>query len=189
MACVQQQCERVPPFVPRHQQYRSGHVVHGRVVFRGKGGVLDRAWVHACAGQVQPQRHRNPVRQYGSTLSSLRVPHTQAAIRRKPLSLFCLFCFVCCYSMWRVLLLLLLRLRPAGSIEEEEDQQRVRAFLSRHPDFELEPPGMGEGAAAARRSRSRPLVPPEVVTPEGFVVTLPHVHDTDGAFAARLRRR
>ncbi|GLC35804.1 hypothetical protein PLESTB_000496000 [Pleodorina starrii] len=79
------------------------------------------------------------------------------------------------------------------SIEEEEDQQRVRAFLERHPDFELESAtGPPQATAAATRggpSPGRPWVPPAVVSPEGFVATLPHVHDTDGAFAARLRRR
>jgi hypothetical protein len=32
------------------------------------------------------------------------------------------------------------------------------------------------------------LVPDAMRTPEGDYATLPHVHATDGAFAARLRR-
>ncbi|GFR41255.1 hypothetical protein Agub_g1930 [Astrephomene gubernaculifera] len=94
------------------------------------------------------------------------------------------------------------------SIEEEENQLQVRSFLERHPEFELEPatplgpthgspqsPSASGAAAAGRRGRGsgghRGLsggVPAEVITEEGFVATLPHVHDTDGAFAARLRR-
>ncbi|GIL72703.1 hypothetical protein Vretifemale_3009, partial [Volvox reticuliferus] len=72
------------------------------------------------------------------------------------------------------------------SVEEEEDHQRVRAFLNRHPEFQLDlaTRGTADGPAGS----PSPCVPPEVVTAEGYVATLPHVHDTDGAFAARLRR-
>ena len=62
------------------------------------------------------------------------------------------------------------------SIEPEENELRVDAFLVRHPQFAVEAPPPG-------------CVPAKVVQEGGFLVTLPHVHGTDGAFAARLRRR
>jgi 16S rRNA (cytosine967-C5)-methyltransferase len=71
--------------------------------------------------------------------------------------------------------------RPGGwlvystcTIEPEENQQRVMAFLDRHPDFTLE--------------SAHGVTPDEVLTDDGFLATLPHVHRIDGAFAARLRR-
>ncbi|EFJ42911.1 hypothetical protein VOLCADRAFT_42105, partial [Volvox carteri f. nagariensis] len=72
-------------------------------------------------------------------------------------------------------------------IEEEEDQERVRTFLERHPEFEVEP-AAAAAVPSGRRGFGASWVPPSVVTAEGFMATLPHVHDTDGAFAARLRR-
>lgn len=93
----------------------------------------------------------------------------------------------------------LLRSVPrAGSIEEEEDQERVMNFLERHTNFVLESPEP-QGAAdpgmfpptapgSLERSGHRPQLPASVITSGGFVATLPHVHHTDGAFAARLRR-
>ncbi len=60
------------------------------------------------------------------------------------------------------------------SIEREENQDQVAAFLARRTDFQLEPPG--------------PEIPPQVVDTQGFMVVLPHRHGLDGAFAARLRR-
>lgn len=53
---------------------------------------------------------------------------------------------------------------------------QVAAFLGRHPHFAAEAP-----PPSAR-------IPADVLTPEGFVATLPHRHGIDGAFAARLRR-
>jgi 16S rRNA (cytosine967-C5)-methyltransferase len=60
------------------------------------------------------------------------------------------------------------------TIEPEENEDRIAAFLDRHDDFSLE---SAEGH-----------VPDEVVTDDGFLTTLPHRHRTDGAFAVRLRR-
>lgn len=59
------------------------------------------------------------------------------------------------------------------SIEPTENDERVRNFLARQPHFRLEP--VGERVPEAMR--------------DGDVYrALPHVHGTDGAFAARLRR-
>lgn len=70
------------------------------------------------------------------------------------------------------------------SIEEDEDQGAVQAFLSRHPEFEVEPAQAPQTKAGAQIG-----VPDAVLTPAGFMATLPHVHGTDGAFAARMRRK
>lgn len=59
------------------------------------------------------------------------------------------------------------------SLEPEENEQQVEAFLSRHPEFRRE-------ASAA--------VPGELITPAGDLLLLPQRHGTDGAYAARLRR-
>ena len=60
------------------------------------------------------------------------------------------------------------------SVEPEENDARVDAFLARHPAFALDPVG--------------PRVPASMA--DGPVYrALPHVHGTDGAFAARLRRQ
>jgi 16S rRNA (cytosine967-C5)-methyltransferase len=58
--------------------------------------------------------------------------------------------------------------------EPEENQDIVQGFLKVHPEFILDD---------ARR-----FVSPDVVTPEGYVITLPHQHGVDGSFAARLVR-
>jgi 16S rRNA (cytosine967-C5)-methyltransferase len=60
------------------------------------------------------------------------------------------------------------------TIEPEENEDRIDAFLDRHADFTLE---SAEG-----------YVPDDVVSASGFLTTLPHRHRTDGAFGARLRR-
>jgi 16S rRNA (cytosine967-C5)-methyltransferase len=59
------------------------------------------------------------------------------------------------------------------SLEPEENEDQVDAFLKRHPMFELE-----------RGSN----VTPELIDERGMLRVLPHVHGFDGAFAARLRR-
>ena len=60
------------------------------------------------------------------------------------------------------------------TIEPEENQQRVAAFLDRHPDFALE--------------SASGTVPDDVLADDGTLTTMPHEHRIDGAFAARLRR-
>jgi 16S rRNA (cytosine967-C5)-methyltransferase len=60
------------------------------------------------------------------------------------------------------------------SLEEEENEAQVEAFLERNGSFELEP---------ARTVRAA------VIDARGMLHVLPHEHDVDGAFAARLRRR
>ncbi|KAL4423617.1 hypothetical protein ABPG77_009204 [Micractinium sp. CCAP 211/92] len=62
------------------------------------------------------------------------------------------------------------------SIERAENEDQVAAFLARHSEFVLEPP-----PTAAR-------LPAECLSSDGYLTMLPHVHKTDGAFAARLRR-
>lgn len=71
--------------------------------------------------------------------------------------------------------------RPGGllvyatcTLEPEENEVRVEAFLARHPDFV--------------REDVRGLVPETMRTEEGDYRALPHRHGTDGAYAARLRR-
>lgn len=59
------------------------------------------------------------------------------------------------------------------TIEPDENERRIEAFLDRHEEFELE--------------RADEFVPEDVVSSEGYLKTLPHRHRTDGAFAARLR--
>ena len=60
------------------------------------------------------------------------------------------------------------------SFEPEETDHVVARFLSEHPGWTL------ESVAGA--------VPEAVVTPEGFMLLLPHRHGCDGAFAARFRK-
>ncbi|HMG35531.1 MAG TPA: 16S rRNA (cytosine(967)-C(5))-methyltransferase RsmB [Blastocatellia bacterium] len=58
------------------------------------------------------------------------------------------------------------------SIEAEEDESVVADFLNRHGEFESVSPD----------------VPSSLLTPEGFVRTLPHRHGCDGFFVAVMRK-
>jgi 16S rRNA (cytosine967-C5)-methyltransferase len=78
------------------------------------------------------------------------------------------------------------RVRPGGrlvysvcSLEPEEGEAQVRAFLAAHPDFALDPVGPGEAGA-----------PPASLAQEGWLRILPHHLDggIDGFFAARMKR-
>jgi len=71
--------------------------------------------------------------------------------------------------------------RPGGllvystcSLEREENEEQVDAFLDRRPNYRREPPG------ADARS--------DCVTPRGDLFVRPWLTGTDGAYAARLRR-
>ena len=78
--------------------------------------------------------------------------------------------------------------RPGGllvystcSLEREENEGQVDAFLERRPDYRRAPPPAAAGAAAAPP-------PPGCVTPRGDLFVRPWITGTDGAYAARLRR-
>ncbi|BDG03215.1 RsmB/NOP family class I SAM-dependent RNA methyltransferase [Anaeromyxobacter oryzae] len=59
------------------------------------------------------------------------------------------------------------------TFRREEDEEVALAFEAAHPEF----------------VRAAPEADASVVTPDGFVRTWPHVHDTDGFFAAVWTRR
>jgi 16S rRNA (cytosine967-C5)-methyltransferase len=65
------------------------------------------------------------------------------------------------------------------SLEREEGEDQIRAFLAAHADFTLDPPAPGEGGAPAAS-----------LAPEGWLRILPHHMDggLDGFFIARFRR-
>ncbi len=60
------------------------------------------------------------------------------------------------------------------TIEPEENEENVNWFLSEHPEFEIDP--------------AEKYLPGDICK-NGFMQTFPHVHKTDGAFAARLVRK
>jgi 16S rRNA (cytosine967-C5)-methyltransferase len=59
------------------------------------------------------------------------------------------------------------------SLEPEENEAQVEAFLAAHAGWRLDPPPVG-------------AVPPHTID-DGFLRVLPHLHGADGAFAARFR--
>ena len=61
------------------------------------------------------------------------------------------------------------------SIEPEENFDLVKRFLENNPDFEFE--------------SAKDRFPAELVDENGCIQTLPHIHQLDGAFAAKLIRR
>ena len=78
------------------------------------------------------------------------------------------------------------RTKPGGrlvycvcSLEPEEGEGQVAAFLARNPGFDIEPVEPGEGGA-----------PEASLRPDGTLRILPHhrVGGTDGFYVARLRR-
>ncbi|RYR45308.1 hypothetical protein Ahy_A07g031144 isoform D [Arachis hypogaea] len=60
------------------------------------------------------------------------------------------------------------------SIDPEENEERVAAFLLRHAEFRIDPVDR--------------FVPPDFVTDGGFYFSNPVKHSLDGSFAARLVR-
>ncbi|XP_058112600.1 uncharacterized protein LOC131255795 isoform X2 [Magnolia sinica] len=58
------------------------------------------------------------------------------------------------------------------SIDPEENEERVAAFLLKHPEFTID---------LADR-----YIPPDLVTDKGFFFSSPVKHHLDGSFAARL---
>lgn len=58
--------------------------------------------------------------------------------------------------------------------EPEENESLVKAFLGRHPEFQLD--------------NASQFVNKSVVTDDGFVQTFPHRDHIDGSFAARLKK-
>ena len=61
------------------------------------------------------------------------------------------------------------------SIEPEENFDIVKKFLANNPEFELE--------------SAKDKFPEEILDENGCVQTLPHKHNMDGAFAAKLVRK
>jgi 16S rRNA (cytosine967-C5)-methyltransferase len=65
------------------------------------------------------------------------------------------------------------------SLEAEENEEQVEAFLKQNPDFGVDAAGHAHPEAA----------PGSVVAADGSLRVLPQRHGWDGAFAVRLRRR
>ena len=78
--------------------------------------------------------------------------------------------------------------RPGGgrlvystcSMEPEENAERVHAFLASEA---------GRGFELEKVDAAVLGLPSGMITAEGFLEALPHVHGTDGAFGARMVRR
>jgi 16S rRNA (cytosine967-C5)-methyltransferase len=75
-------------------------------------------------------------------------------------------------------------LKPSGimvyavcSIEPEENEQVIQAFLQKHPEFAIDYPKLDD----VHNSQ-------EFLTSEGFVKTIPHRHQMGGFFAAVLKK-
>ncbi len=60
------------------------------------------------------------------------------------------------------------------TLTPEENQDQITGFINRHPEFSLDP--------------AEKCLPPSLVE-DGYLVTWPHRHGMDGAFAARLIRK
>jgi 16S rRNA (cytosine967-C5)-methyltransferase len=60
------------------------------------------------------------------------------------------------------------------TIEPEENENVIESFLVEHSEFRIENPSE--------------WLPTSVVQNEKYVATYPHIHNTDGAFAVRLRK-
>ncbi|NNG01630.1 MAG: 16S rRNA (cytosine(967)-C(5))-methyltransferase RsmB [Desulfobacteraceae bacterium] len=76
-------------------------------------------------------------------------------------------------------------LRPGGSLvytvcsfEPEENEQVINGFLKKHPEFVMVNP-----------SQRSPFDSTKMIDSDGFLRTFPHIHGTDGFFAAELQKR
>lgn len=75
-------------------------------------------------------------------------------------------------------------LKPGGvlvyctcTIEPEENEQIVDRFIKAHPNFKIQ---------SVKPYLPKQLQDKNIVTPEGFMQTFPHLHNMDGFFAVRM---
>lgn len=75
-------------------------------------------------------------------------------------------------------------LKPGGvlvyctcTIEPEENEQIIDRFIKAHPNFKIQ---------SVKPYLPKQLQDKNIVTPEGFMQTLPHLHNMDGFFAVRM---